>query len=150
MSLYSFLVFIHIFAAILGMGPGFVMIYILKNARNMTELRHAYSIRNLLHLFVMIGGSLLLITGLLMGTLNPVLFQAGWYLMSLLLFLTALGLGPLILSPSSKPVKDLLENHPEEEIPEMYYSVSRKLFFFERLENVIFLIVIALMILKPF
>ncbi|WP_106495063.1 DUF2269 family protein [Lentibacillus sp. Marseille-P4043] len=150
MTFYMFLVFIHIFSAILGMGPGFVMIYIVTKATTMTELRHAYVIRNRLHIFVMVGGTLLLVTGLWMGALNPYLFHAGWYVTSLILFLIALGFGPTVLSPRSKPVKALLKNYAGDDIPDEYYVLSKKLFFYERIENVIFLIVIALMITKPF
>ncbi|SES99388.1 Uncharacterized membrane protein [Oceanobacillus limi] len=150
MSFYELLVFIHIFSAILGMGPGFFMIFTVSHASTMTELRHAYAIRNRLHIFVMIGGTLLLITGLWMGILNNYLFRQGWYSLSLILFLIALAFGPLLLSPRSKPIKKLLKEHSGEEIPETYVTLSKKLFFVEKLENVIFLIIIALMILKPF
>ncbi|TMN22495.1 DUF2269 family protein [Lentibacillus cibarius] len=150
MTFYELLVFVHIFSAILGMGPGFVMIYIVTKAETMTELRHAYDIRNRLHIFVMVGGTLLLITGLWMGFLNSYLFSQGWYVTSLALYLIALGLGPIMLSPKSKPVKALLKEHQGEVIPPEYYTLSRKLFFYERLENMLFLIIIALMILKPF
>ncbi|MBP1948550.1 DUF2269 family protein [Virgibacillus litoralis] len=150
MTFYELLVFIHVFSAILGMGPGFVMIYIVTKATTMTELKHAYIIRNRLHIFVMVGGSLLLITGLLMGYLHPYLFEQGWYVTSLVLYLIALGFGPTVLSPRSKPIKALLKEHNGDEIPAEYFILSKKLFFFERIENVIFLIVIALMILKPF
>ncbi len=150
MTFYELLVFIHVFSAILGMGPGFVMIYIVTKATTMTELKHAYIIRNRLHIFVMVGGTLLLITGLLMGYLHPYLFEQGWYVTSLILYLIALGFGPTVLSPRSKPVKAMLKEHNGDEIPAEYFILSKKLFFFERIENVIFLIVIALMILKPF
>lgn len=150
MSFYNVLVLIHIFSAILGLGPGFVMIYIVTKASNMTELKHAYFIRNRIHIFVMVGGTLLLVTGLIMGAIHPYLFEAGWYVLSLILFLVALAFGPIVLSPRSKPVKALLKTYQGEEIPDEYYRLARKLFFFERIENVIFLIVIALMILKPF
>lgn len=150
MTLYSFLLLIHVFSAILGLGPGFIMIYIVKGAKNMTELRHAYYVRNRIHIFVMIGGTLLLLSGLAMGVLNPPLFQLGWYVTSLILFLIALAFGPIILSPKSRPIKNLLKNHQEEQIPEEYNKMAKTLFFYERLENVIFLIIIILMILKPF
>ena len=150
MTFYELLVLIHIFSAILGLGPGFFMIYIVKKAQTMTELRHAYFIRNRLHIFVMIGGTLLLITGLWMGFLNTSLFTQGWYVVSLLLFLTGLAFGPIVLSPRSKPVKKLLKEYEGEDIPDEYYQFSRRLFFYERIENGIFLVVIALMILKPF
>jgi hypothetical protein len=47
-------------------------------------------------------------------------------------------------------VKELLDSQKGEEIPEEYWELSRILFRFENLENVIFLIIIALMALKPF
>lgn len=150
MSFYELLLFVHIFSAILGMGPGFVMIYVVTRATTMTELKHAYNIRNRLHVFVMVGGTLLLITGLWMGFIHTYLFTTGWYVISLTLYLIALAFGPLVLSPRSKPIKALLKEHKGEEIPTEYYTLSKQLFFYERIENVIFLIVIALMILKPF
>ncbi|MBP1968491.1 putative membrane protein [Virgibacillus natechei] len=150
MTFYELLLFVHIFSAILGLGPGFVMIYVVKQATNMTQLKHAYNIRNRLHIFVMVGGTLLIITGLWMGFINTYLFTTGWYVTSLTLYLIALAFGPLVLSPRSKPVKALLKEHEGEEIPAEYYTLSKRLFFYERIENVIFLIVIALMIVKPF
>lgn len=132
------------------MGPGFVMIVTVQKARSMTELRHAYKIRNRLHIYTMIGGTLLLITGIWMGFLNPYLFQQGWFWLSLILFLLALTFGPLILAPRSKPIKKLLREYEGEEIPVHYQVLSKKLFFVERIENIIFLIIIALMISKPF
>ncbi len=149
-TLYKMIVVLHIFSAILGMGPGFILTTVVKSGKNMTELRHSYAIRHKLHIFVMVGGTLLLITGLLMGFMNPSLFRMGWYVTSLLLFLAALAIGPIILSPRSKPVKALLASHKGEEIPEEYYRLSKVLFRYEYLENIIFIIIIALMILKPF
>lgn len=150
MTFYEILLFVHIFSAILGMGPGFVMIYVVTRATNMTELKHAYNIRNRLHIFTMVGGTLLLITGLWMGFINTYLFTTGWYVISLTLYLTALAFGPLVLSPRSKPIKGLLKEYKGEEIPAEYYTLSKKLFFYERVENGLFLIIIALMITKPF
>lgn len=150
MSFYQILVTIHIFSAILGMGPGFVMIYIVTRASTMTELRHAYYIRNRVHIFVMIGGTLLLVTGLWMGLLNTYLFTQGWYLISIILFLISLAAGPVVLKPISTPIKALLVEHKGEDIPDIYYKMSKQLFFYERILNTIFLVIIALMILKPF
>lgn len=150
MLFYNILVFIHIVSAILGMGPGFVMIYIVTKASTMTELRHAFYIRNRVHIFVMIGGSLLLVTGLLMGLINTYLFQQGWYLVSILLFLITLAAGPFVLKPISTPIKEILANHKGDDIPGEYYVLSKKLFTYERVLNTLFLVIIALMITKPF
>lgn len=150
MTLYNWLVLIHVFSAILGMGPGFILIFVAKSPQNLTELRHGFRIRARLHIFVMIGGTLLLLSGLMMGYLNPALFQAFWYVTSLVLFLVALAFGPLVLSPRSKPIKILLKEQKGDEIPPGYPNMVRNLFFWERIENTIFLIIILLMILKPY
>ncbi|WP_453991821.1 DUF2269 family protein [Bacillus nitroreducens] len=148
--LYQILVFIHIISAILGMGPGFILTTVVKKGDTMTELRHSYAIRHRLHIIVMIGGISLLVTGLLMGAINPYLFKMGWYVTSLVLFLVALAMGPFALTPKSKPVKELLKTHQGDDIPEEYYPLAKALFRVEHFENFIFLIVITLMILKPF
>jgi uncharacterized membrane protein len=150
MTFYKIIVVLHIFSAIMGMGPGFILTTVVKSGKTMTELRHSYAIRHRLHIFVMVGGTLLLITGLIMGWMNPSLFRMGWYVTSLVLFVAALAIGPLVLSPRSKPVKVLLASHKGEEIPADYYRLSKILFRYEYLENAIFIVIIALMILKPF
>ncbi|MBS4204966.1 DUF2269 family protein [Lederbergia citrea] len=146
---YKILVFIHIFSAILGMGPGFILGEVAKKAKTMTELRHAYAIKHRLHIFVMIGGTLLLVTGLLMGAINPRLFQMGWYVTSLILFLIALAMGPFVFKPLAKPINDLIKSHQGDEIPNEYYRLSKILVRYEHVGSLIFLVIIALMILKP-
>lgn len=152
MTFYEILVFIHVFSAILGMGPGLVMtaVVTLSKSSNMTELRHAFKIRNSLHIFTMIGGTLLLVSGLLMGFINPYLFTQGWYSGSLILFLIALAMGPIVLTPRSAPIKKMLLEVNEGEIPAEYDALSKELFKYERVANIIFIVIISLMILKPF
>ncbi|MBS4200387.1 DUF2269 family protein [Bacillus sp. FJAT-49732] len=150
-TFYKILVIVHIFSAILGMGPGFVLSQIGKSAKTINELRLAYKIKNRIHIFVMIGGTLLLVSGLLMGAVNTSLFRQGWYIVSLFLFLLALAMGPIVLSPISKPLKAKIEEaHDGDEIPEEYAREGKKLVFYEHIASLIFLVIIALMILKPF
>jgi uncharacterized membrane protein len=152
MTLYNILVFIHIFSAILGMGPGLVMTFVVtgSNPTTMSELRQSFKIRNTLHIFTMVGGILLLLTGLFMGFLRPFWFTQGWYLTSLTLYLIALAMGPFVLKPRSTPIKKMIAESESEEIPEKYQALSKDLFFYENITNVLFLVIIALMILKPF
>lgn len=150
MTFYKILVTIHVFSAIIGLGPGFVMIYIVTRAKTMTELRHAYYIRNRIHIFVMIGGTLLLVTGLLMGMMQPHLWEKVWFTASLVLFLIALAAGPIVLSPRAKPIKKILAEEKSDVIPPEYFGFANKLFYYERITNIIFFIIIALMVIKPF
>lgn len=149
-SIYSILVFLHIVSAILGLGPGFALNFLPRGAKNMDQLRHAFMMRHKVHIFVMIGGSLLLVTGLLMGALKPFLFQQGWYITSLTLYLIALAMGKLILTPLTKPIKQLLETHKGDGIPEEYQTLWKKVSLWENILNGIFIIIITLMITKPF
>jgi hypothetical protein len=55
-----------------------------------------------------------------------------------------------MLTPRSRPIKQMLESHQGEDIPEEYWRLSKELFKYEHLENFIFIIIIALMIIKPF
>ncbi|GAA0460154.1 DUF2269 family protein [Alkalibacillus silvisoli] len=150
MTLYGSLVLIHIVSAIIGMGPGFILTRVTKSATNITELRHGYKVKQQLHYFVMIGGTLLLITGLWMGFLTPSLFQQGWYVVSLILFLFALIMGPTVLKKRSKPIKELLEQTYSEDIPNHYFPLAKRLYRIEYMVNTIFVIIIVLMVLKPF
>lgn len=148
--MFKVLLFLHIVSAIVGMGPGFVLTYLVKSAKTMTELRYAYVIKKRLHQFVMVGGTLLFLTGLLMGTQHTYLFQMGWYWLSLALFLTALVMVPFALKPKSSSIKFLLETVHGEKIPVEYNRLAKILYRNEQLINILFLIVISLMILKPF
>ena len=150
MPFYKILVVIHILSAILGLGPGFMLIQLVKKPKSLSELKNGFKSRKKIHIFVMIGGVLLLFTGLTMGFINPVWFKNFWYVSSLVLFIIALCIGPILLSPRSKKIKKLLKEHDGNEIPDAYWPLAKSLFFWERVENAIFLIIIILMILKPY
>lgn len=150
MTLYKFILLIHIFSAIIGLGPGFVLTYIAMHAKTMTELRHAYYIRKKVHIFVTVGGTLLLVTGVIMGILRPGLFTEIWFTLSLILYLIALALAPLLLISRTKPIKKILKDHKDDDIPEAYNVAAKELFFYEHFTNAILALIIVLMILKPF
>lgn len=149
-SLYTWLVILHIFSAIVGVGPGFVLTTIVKNAKTMTEIRFAFQLKMKVHIFVIIGGMLVLITGLIMGALKPILFQQGWYVASMILYFLALLLGPTLLKKFSKPIKAILADKSIKEVPKAYHQHVKKLLQTEYVANTLLLIVIFLMITKPF
>ncbi|MGM8211366.1 DUF2269 family protein [Virgibacillus sp. W0430] len=150
MSFYDFLVLVHVIAAIVGVGPGFILTLIVKKPQTMSELKHAYIIRSRVHLLVMTGGILVFITGIWMGFLHVYLFTQAWYIISILLFLAVLAAGPCLLAPRSKPIKKILIEQDSEEIPATYDKLSRNLFFYERITNVFLFAIIVLMVVKPF
>lgn len=151
MTFYQLLLVVHILSAIIGLGPGFVMIYIVTFAQSMEELRYSYRLRHRIHIFVMIGGIGLLITGIWMGILHPYLLKTGWYVVSFILYMVALAMGPFVLKPLLAPIKKFLNEASESDtIPKPYEKLARRLFFWERFEMILFIVIIFLMILKPF
>jgi len=125
------------------------MTYIITKTDNIEELRHGYKLRTRLHVIVMTGGILLLVTGLAMGTLNPYLFSATWYVLSLILYMIALAFGPFLLAPLTRKIRPMITAHKGTDIPEGYYPLAKKLYLYENIINGIFIIIIALMIMKP-
>lgn len=150
MSLYKLLVIVHVFSAILGLGPGFILTFLVNRAETMSEVRHGFILRRRIHTFVVIGGMLLLITGLSMGFLNTALWSQWWYVISLVLYLITLAAGPLVLVNFIKPIKKMLVDYKGEKIPKDYEYYANKLFFSEHILNLIFIVIIFLMITKPF
>ncbi len=149
-TIYSILVVIHIFSAIVGIGPGFILTTIVKSARTMEEIRHAFMLKTKVHVFVMIGGILVLVTGLAMGFIRPYLFNQGWYITSMLLYFLALALGPTLLKKYSYPIKQILQNKDRNDIPKEYFTHLNKLLKVEYVENTLLICIIILMTLKPF
>lgn len=150
MSFYNILVFIHIVSAIVGMGPSFVMTRVIAKVDTMSELRYGFKMRKIMHTFIMVGGTLLLTTGLIMGIMRPYLFGQIWYTGSLILYLIILAAGPIWLRPVTKPIKEILNTYQGNEIPNEYYPLAKRLFFVERITNTLIATIIILMILKPF
>lgn len=149
-TIYSILVVIHIFSAIVGIGPGFILTTIVKSARTMEEIRHAFMLKTKVHVFVMIGGILVLVTGLAMGFIRPYLFNQGWYITSMLLYFLALALGPTLLKKYSYPIKQIIQDKDRNDVPKEYFTHLNKLLKVEYVENTLLICVIILMILKPF
>ncbi|WP_277678321.1 DUF2269 family protein [Gracilibacillus dipsosauri] len=149
-SIYPILVLIHIISAIVGIGPGFVLTKIIKSAKTMDEIRYAFRLKKRIHVFVMTGGILLLVTGLLMGFIHPILFKQGWYLTSLTLYFIAIGLGPTLLKKYAAPINEMLKTHKGDDVPESYANHVQKLLRTEYVENTLLLFIIIMMILKPF
>src|SRR5690625_5609038 len=105
------------------------MTYIVTKAANMTDLRHAYWLRKRIHIFVMIGGTTLMVTGLWMGMINPYLFQQGWYVVSLVLYLVVLGAGPTLLASKLKPIKKILaEDRKSTRLNSSHVAISYAVF----------------------
>lgn len=150
MFFYNLVLLIHIFAAIFALGPSVIIKFLFATAKSNSELKKALEIRSQAVKLMMVCGGLLLITGLALGFMNPILFKVGWYHASLTAFLIAIAIGPIFISKIMKKVKVLLDEQTGEEIPKEYYALTNKAKSFINLQNSLYIIVLILMVLKPF
>lgn len=148
--IYNLVLLIHVLAAIFALGPGISLKFFFSNLSKLTELNKALVVRAKVLKIIMISGGLLLLSGLIMGFLNTALFKMGWYHASLTLFLIGTAIGPVFLAKKVKQGRAIIENAKGEEIPQEYFNLSNKINMLINIQHIIYLLVLALMVLKPF
>jgi uncharacterized membrane protein len=148
-QIYTLLIGVHIFTAIIGVGPSLLLNRILKNAKNMDELKYAHKVVKELNKVANIGFGLLLPTGLLMGWINPSLFQMIWYNASIALFVVAGLYLHFVIEPKMKPMLEILRTYEGEEIPQQYKILFNKLVPYDWFGKMLVIVIIILMVFKP-
>jgi len=148
-QIYNLLVGVHIFAAIIRVGPALTFNRILKSAQNMNELKSAHKIIEKLNPLANIGFGLLVITGLLMGLMNLSLFKSVWYVLSLGLFITIGVYGTFTIEPKMKSMLNISKTHVGESVPQEYKELLKNKIPHNRVENTLLLIIFILMVFKP-
>ena len=147
--LYSALQAIHVLSAILGVGPIFLFNLILKKAKTAEQLRYAHRIVNRLNRNANASFGLILLSGLMMGWLNPYLFRMEWYIASLILFLASAVYAVTAVEPVLKQMNRIAEQTDGSEIPQEYIALFKKKQFRDRTANIMAVIIILLMVIKP-
>lgn len=148
--MHSFLVFVHIIAAVAGIGTVFIFPLIANNSKTKSEARNTLALMKKLELFPKAGSITLLVTGLILGFMNTALFTTGWYIASIVLYVAAqvivIGMLPKIMTARLQ----ILDRHPGEDLPKEYAEVGKKSAKLEGITHVIVFALIALMYFKPF
>jgi uncharacterized membrane protein len=83
----SILVVLHVLAAIIGIGPAFVLPVLGKSAKSGSQLRFIFELIGKVNKFPKIGGITLLVTGILLMIVSKIGFSLMWLNLSLLLFI---------------------------------------------------------------
>ncbi|MCA1055731.1 DUF2269 family protein [Rossellomorea aquimaris] len=147
---YKVLLTIHILSAIVGIGSTFLFPLILAIPKKVKELQLALRVLNKGADYPKFGAILLLLSGLGMGALNTELFQKGWYITAIILLLTAVLIYILRILPRLKTAIDHVADIEGEEIPQTYYDLKNGIKPFMITASAIDVIIILLMIWKPF
>lgn len=150
MSVYEFVVLIHILAAIIGLGSSFAMPIILKGAKSFTQARFAMTLYSKIEKLVKTGSLLLLLTGLILGFLNTSLFTTGWYLTSLIIYVLTIPITAGILPKKIKKMQELLSGNKDGTLPGGYLKTAKESDPYVWTLHISLVILVTLMYFKPF
>lgn len=83
----EWLVFIHVLSAIIGIGPTFFGHVLMRNNQSLEQLRHSLKLSGRLDLFPKVGGTIAVISGILLISLNDYgSFTQLWLVGSIVLY----------------------------------------------------------------
>jgi uncharacterized membrane protein len=148
--LYTFIVGIHIFGAIVGIGPTLLIYRMLKACENSNELVITHKMIVKLNSLSSIGFGLLFISGLAMGFLNTSLFQSTWYVLAIVLMVILALYSSIIIEPKMKSMSKILMENKDKNIPEEYTKLLRKVSQSNIVEKSLIVVILVLMVFKPF
>ena len=150
MSFYGIIVLIHVLGAVCGIGASFASPLLLNRAKTAKQAEFALHVNHAIDKVVVIGTFTLLGTGLIMGALNPNLFTQGWYITSLILFVTILPVAGVIVPKKVAQQVEILKNHNGNELPSAYIQIKKQMDPFNRYTYIATVMIILFMVTKPF
>jgi len=152
MSFYSILVTIHVIAAVCGLGAAFASPIISKSPKTVSQAKLCIHINEKVEKLAKYGSITLLVTGLILGALNPSLFTQVWYIVSIVIFISVQPIVAAVLPKKIKAQQELLDNHKgkDEALPEAYHQLNKEQQPFTMYVHSAAVVLIILMILKPF
>ncbi|MCC3375167.1 DUF2269 family protein [Cohnella sp. REN36] len=148
--MYIYLLFVHLVAAVMGLGAAFGFPIVLKSAKTVSQAKFALALLHKLEMLPKIGSLLLLATGLWLGFLEPYLFEEVWFIGSIVLFLAAMVIVAGILPRKAKKQSELLASAQGEQLPSEYKAIAAQSARLESVTHAIAFILILLMVFKPF
>ena len=150
MSLYGFIVLIHIISAICGLGASFASPVLLSRPKTVKQAEFAITVNHAIDKVVVIGIFALLGSGLIMGALNTTLFSQVWYVFSLILFITVLPVAGFIVPKKVAQQVEILKKQSGNELPDSYIKIHKQMAPYNGYVHLASVIIIIFMVTKPF
>jgi uncharacterized membrane protein len=149
MAPYTFLLLIHVISAILAVGANVTYAFWLRAAgRDRQQLLFAIGgVRRLDRTLANPGYVVLLVTGVLMVVTGPWTFETGWIAVSLVLYVATAILGIALFAPA---IRRQLAEADRDPASEAYEAAARRSSFLGVLTVGIVLVIVTLMVTKPF
>ncbi|SEO39375.1 DUF2269 family protein [Paenibacillus sp. OV219] len=149
----KFLVLLHVMSAIIGVGPTFFIHTLFGKKDNVGELRSAFKLGSKLELFPKTGGSMAVVTGLILVFSDGWEFVSFWIIGSLVLYVAIQVLVIGFAAPVTKQLGKLLaetklsSDQPVPDDQKQLLAKANKLYYGATAMGSLLFI---LMILKPF
>ncbi|WP_240374028.1 DUF2269 family protein [Bacillus piscicola] len=150
MTVYSLIILVHIIAAVCGLGATFALPVLMNKPKTVTQAQFAFTVNAGVEKLAKVGSITLLITGLMLGIMNPHLFTQGWYIISIIVFIAIQPVVIVVLPKKMAKQMKILETHDGTELPEAYKQIGKQLAPFHSMTHIAAVVLIILMVLKPF
>jgi len=148
--LLAVLIVIHVLAAIVGIGPAFILPVVGKSARTADQLRFVFGIMGKINKFPKIGGITLLVSGVLLMIVGKTGFSLLWLDLSLILFVVIEIIIIGFVEPRMKKIAEIVFSSKGDRIPDEFVSSMKRIVPLESTVHFLTLIIIVLMTVKPF
>jgi hypothetical protein len=144
------LLVLHVLAAIVGIGPAFVLPVLGKSAKSGSQLRFVFGLIKKVNNFPKIGGITLLVTGILLMIVSKIGFSLMWLNLSLLLFIIIEVIIIGFVEPRMKKVAQLVMSSEGDDIPSGFIDSMKRIAPLEGTVQILTILIIILMVVKPF
>jgi uncharacterized membrane protein len=146
---YGILIVLHVLAAIVGIGPAFILPVLGRSAKSGSQLRFVFGIIQKINKFPKIGGITLIVTGILLMIVGKFGFSVLWLNFSLLLFVIIEIIIIGFIEPQMRKVAQIVMSSQGEEFPDGFELSMKKVVPLERTVHLLTVIIIILMVVKP-
>jgi len=107
--LLKWLVLLHVLSAIIGIGPTYFIHVLYRKRQSVGELKQSLRLGAMLNLFPNIGGSIAVISGIVLVALSPVRFLDLWIIGSLVLYVIIQILMFAVIRPKQGKLREMLD-----------------------------------------
>ncbi|WP_240420253.1 DUF2269 family protein [Paenibacillus periandrae] len=148
----KWLVLIHVLSAIIGIGPTYFGHLLFRNGQTVGGLRQSIASFKLLNFFPKIGGTLAVLTGILLVIVSSWSFSSFWIIGSLVLYVAIQVLVVGILDPVVKNLHlslqapDLSQDQNLPETSVRFLSKANRIYY---TASILGVLLFTLMIIKP-
>ncbi|MFC0473589.1 DUF2269 family protein [Halalkalibacter kiskunsagensis] len=150
MTLYEIFVLIHVISAVVGLGASFALPSIINSPQTAKDARYSLLLNAKVDVFAKVGSITLLVTGMILGVLNTTLFTTGWYLTSIAIYIGVQFIVAGVMPRTIKSMERSLIDYNDEDLPAGYAKGVSKLKPYTAIVHAAAVILIILMVIKPF